>query len=135
MSSIFWVCSTSLIAVKGCLACNVRFGHIRCFGCRPWMAITRSSRTGGPTFCKGHSHSQYTYKSLCFLLTRAQALLAAQILWGTAIALVKIALLLFYRRIFVTKRFQIADNIMLGITVSWFLTFFIVSVITNSFLI
>lgn len=70
-----------------------------------------------------------------FTLTRAQALLAAQILWGTAIALVKIALLLFYRRIFVTKRFQIADSVMLGITASWFLTFFIVSVITNSFLI
>lgn len=43
-----------------------------------------------------------------------------------ALALVKIAILLLYRRIFAFDRFRLIIHIMIGISVAWFLAFFLV---------
>lgn len=55
-----------------------------------------------------------------------QVLFAGQILWAASISLIRIGLLLFYRRIFSTRTFRLFTNIMIGITTCWFITNFFV---------
>lgn len=54
----------------------------------------------------------------------SKVLFAGQILWAASISLIRIGLLLFYRRIFSTRTFRLFTNIMIGITTCWFITNF-----------
>ncbi len=44
-----------------------------------------------------------------------------------ALTLVKVSVILFYRRIFVSKGFQATANVMIAIVICWFVSFFFVS--------
>lgn len=48
-------------------------------------------------------------------------LFSSQLLWAASITLIRIGLLMFYRRIFANKSFHIANNIMIGINIAWFI--------------
>jgi hypothetical protein len=60
-------------------------------------------------------------------LTDGKVIEASQVLSATAISLVRISLLLFYRRVFPTPKFRIADTVMLVLTICWWLQNVIVS--------
>ena len=48
------------------------------------------------------------------------------LLYIVAVSLVKISVIFFYKRIFVTKGFRIAADLTLGFTVAWMISFFFV---------
>jgi hypothetical protein len=55
-----------------------------------------------------------------------QLLFASDCTSIAALGLVKIAVLLFYRRAFGVVKFRLIVHIMIGISIAWFLAFFIV---------
>jgi hypothetical protein len=56
---------------------------------------------------------------------------ASQVISATAISLVRVSLLLFYRRIFATPKFMVADTILLVFTVLWWLQNVIVTTVCS----
>ncbi|KAF2258868.1 hypothetical protein CC78DRAFT_537472 [Lojkania enalia] len=55
---------------------------------------------------------------------------AGQILWSVSITLVRVSLLLFYRRVFPVQHFLLADSIMLGICGGWWISNFVATLLT-----
>ncbi|OAL03063.1 hypothetical protein IQ06DRAFT_334538 [Phaeosphaeriaceae sp. SRC1lsM3a] len=55
---------------------------------------------------------------------------AGQMLWAAAITLVRVALLIFYRRLFPLPNFLLANSIMLGICASWWISNFVATLLT-----
>lgn len=51
-------------------------------------------------------------------------------LWAAAITLVRVALLIFYRRLFPLPNFLLANSIMLGICASWWISNFVATLLT-----
>ncbi|KAF7505270.1 hypothetical protein GJ744_001057 [Endocarpon pusillum] len=46
-------------------------------------------------------------------------------LWAASITLVRLSLLVFYRRIFTLKPFRIANNVLIGVNIAWFTSLFL----------
>lgn len=62
------------------------------------------------------------------VLTTRQILFSSQMLWASSLALIRIGLLMFYRRIFAAMRgFRIANNVMIGVNIAWCITYCFVS--------
>ncbi|KAH8726598.1 hypothetical protein GQ44DRAFT_825597 [Phaeosphaeriaceae sp. PMI808] len=55
---------------------------------------------------------------------------AGQMLWAAAITLVRVSLLLFYRRVFPVPHFLLANSIMLGICGAWWISNFVATLLT-----
>ncbi|ERF76448.1 hypothetical protein EPUS_07328 [Endocarpon pusillum Z07020] len=54
------------------------------------------------------------------------------LLWAASITLVRISLLVFYRRIFTLKPFQIANNVLIGVNIAWFTSLFFGAIFSSS---
>lgn len=50
-----------------------------------------------------------------------------QVIYVFSVAVVKISILLFYKRIFPTKNFKLASNVVLTLVYAWFIAFFCVT--------
>ncbi|KAH6675790.1 hypothetical protein B0J14DRAFT_372320 [Halenospora varia] len=62
----------------------------------------------------------------------AKVVFAGQILWATSVTFVRLGLLLFYRRIFVTRPFKTADTILMIITGCWWIAAFVTTICSFS---
>ncbi|KAK7182250.1 hypothetical protein DPSP01_006968 [Paraphaeosphaeria sporulosa] len=56
------------------------------------------------------------------VFTFRKVIWASQVLWVVSITLVRLGLLFFYKRVFPTPKFKIADNILIAFTTCWGLT-------------
>ena len=62
---------------------------------------------------------QYHLQTMALLLTYRQTMYAGYQIYGVAVTLIKISILLFYRRIFTTKQFRQRTNIIGALVVAW----------------
>ena len=60
------------------------------------------------------------------MLIDAQVVFADVLLSFTAVALVKVSVVLFYKRIFVSRSFLITANLTIGILVVWYISIILV---------
>jgi len=54
-------------------------------------------------------------------------------LWAVSITFVRLGLLFFYKKVFPTPKFKLADNILIIFTICWSLTAIIVSILAFDF--
>lgn len=60
-------------------------------------------------------------------LMEMQVIFIGQFLWAASITLVRISLLVFYRRLFPVEPFRIANTVLIGVNIAWFTSLFFVS--------
>ncbi|PQE20124.1 integral membrane protein [Rutstroemia sp. NJR-2017a BBW] len=59
-------------------------------------------------------------------------ILASHVLWASSVSMVRIGLLFYYRRLFVTKTFRLADTCMIVLSTLWFLVVALITTLSFS---
>ena len=80
-----------------------------------------------PIYEKLAMSSTATICNLACGLQGRQVTYASQLLWASSVTFIRIGLLVFYRRIFAIQWFRIANNVMIGVNVAWWIMVFFVS--------
>ncbi|MCJ1387900.1 hypothetical protein MMC18_000743 [Xylographa bjoerkii] len=81
--------------------------------------------------CLGYVGSSLATMGLEQIQGFAKLLFVSQLISSLSVSVVKISILLFYKRIFTTPRFHLVANVMIAIITCWFVAFFIVTIFTG----
>ena len=118
------IISRDLLTYPGCIVRPLCFVSLWIDQSRGWRASVVEDDRSSP--CSQVLAGTTTIFRRRVLLTLAKFMFADFILYVIAVCLIKISVILFYKRIFITRAFCIIANSIVGLSSVWLICFFLV---------